>query len=142
MIFLDTNVFLRLFAPASSDATVRMKRESRELFDAIGRGAIEATTSEVVLHEVCYVLRSPRQYGLDVDRVVSSLQPILGFSGMTFPGRDVDIYVQGLERMREFPRLSFADAVISVRAQALDAQLATYDEYLANQPFVKRWKPG
>jgi predicted nucleic acid-binding protein len=142
MIFLDTNVFLRLFAPATSRTTERMKRESRELFEAIGRGTIEATTSEAVLHEVCYVLRSPRQYGLDAERVVSSLQPMLGLSGMTFPGRDLDIYIQALERMRAFPRLSFVDSVISVRAQVLNAQLVTYDEYLANQPFVTRWKPG
>jgi len=67
---------------------------------------------------------------------------MLGLSGMTFPGRDVDIYIQALERMREFPRLSFVDSVISVRAQVLNAQLVTYDEYLANQAFVTRWKPG
>lgn len=119
-----------------------MKRESRELFAAIQQGAIEATTSEVVLHEVCYILRSPRQYGLEAGRVVSSLQPILGLSGMTFPGRDVEIYIQALERMRAFPRLSFADAVISVRAQALGAELATYDAYLAGMPFVTRWVPS
>lgn len=142
MIFLDTNVIVRLFAPAMSEATERMKREPRELFDAIGRGAIEATISEVVLHEVCYVLRSPRQYGLDADRVASSLLRILGLSGMTFPGRDLEIYVRALERMGDFPRLSFADAVISVRAQVLNAQLVTCDEYLANQPFVTRWRPG
>lgn len=142
MIFLDTNVFLRFFAPSTSEATERMKREAHDLFAAIKRGAIEATTSEVVLHEVCYVLRSSRQYGLEAGRVGSSLQPILGLAGMTFPGRDVEIYVQALEWMRAFPRLSFADAVITVRAQSIGAELVTFDEYLASMPFVKRWRPS
>lgn len=141
MIFLDTNIFIRFFAPSTSEVTERMKREAHELFAAIKRGAVEATTSEVVLHEVCYVLRSRRQYGLEVARVVSSLQPLLGLAGMTFPGRDLEIYIQALEWMGAFPQLSFADAVIAVRGQSIGAELATYDEYLASMPFVTRWVP-
>lgn len=142
MIFLDANVFLRYLAPSTSPAMDVMKQEARDLFTSVRRGERETTTSEVVIHEVCYVLQSSNQYGLDASQAVEYLQPLLGLPGMTFPGTDKEIYLQALELLLEYPKLGFADAVISVRAQTLGAELATFDAYLASMPFVRRWVPS
>lgn len=142
MIFLDTNIFLRFLAPSTSPAADLMKDEARALFASVRRGDQETTTSEVVIHEVCFVLQSSKHYGMDAAQVVSYLQPILGLPGMTFPGTDKEIYLQALELLLHYPRLGFADSVIAVRAQTLGAELATFDAYLASMPFVARWVPA
>lgn len=142
MIFLDTNIFLRFLAPSTLPSALAMKEEARELFASVRRGEQEVTTSEVVIHEVYFVLQSSRQYGMAASQIVSYLQPLLGLPGMTFPGNDRQIYLQALELLRYCPKLEFSDAVIAVRAQSIGAELATFDEYLASMPFVTRWIPS
>ena len=142
MIFLDTNIFLRFLAPSTLPSSLAMKDVARELFDSVRRGELQATTSEVVIHEVCFVLQSSRQYGMSASQIVSYLQPLLGLPGMIFPGDDKRIYLQALETLLLYPKLEFSDAVIAVRAQSTGAALATFDEYLASMPLVTRWVPG
>ena len=142
MIFLDSNVFLRYLAPPSSPETVVMKDIARELFASDRSGEQTATTSEVVIHEVCYVLQSRSHYHMTTATVVDYLEPILAMPGMLFPGSDRSIYLRALERLLEYPKLEFSDAVIAARAESQGVPLATFDEYLAGMPFVTRWIPS
>lgn len=142
MIFLDANVFLRYLAPSSSPATAVMKDIARELFASVRRGEQEATTSEVVIHEVCYVLQSSNHYRMGTVTVIDILQPLIAMSGMIFPGTDKRIYLRALELLLDYPKLEFSDAVIAARAESQGVPLATFDEYLAGMPFVTRWVPA
>ena len=64
MIFLDTNVFLRHLTASVDSASEHMRRAATAIFEAVERGEEEITTSEVVLHEVCFVLGEKAHYGL------------------------------------------------------------------------------
>jgi predicted nucleic acid-binding protein len=142
MIFLDANVFLRYLAPSSSPATAVMKDIARELFASVRRGEQEATTSEVVIHEVCYVLQSSSHYRMKTATVVEYLQPLIAMPGMSFPGTDKRIYLRALELLLDYPKLEFSDAVIAARAEWQGVPLATFDSYLASMPFVTPWVPS
>src|SRR4051812_17528182 len=72
MIFLDTNIFIRYL---TQDDPEKM-RACLALLQRIQAGA-EATTSEVVIAEVAYVLSSPRLYKLSHADVSARLRPIL-----------------------------------------------------------------
>jgi len=141
MILVDTNVFLRYLTTATSEATERMQREALSLFRQIESGDLQATTTEVVLHEICFILCSAKQYGFDPDRVVVYLRTMLGWPGWVFPPGDKDVYLRALDIFAEHPKLEFSDSVIAARAEAVGAQLATFDERLARMPFVERWVP-
>ena len=107
MIFLDANIILRLLTTATSPKTRRMKAQARALFHQIERGEIPATTSEVVLHEVAYVLTSSRQYALRPEEAVPLLESILRKRGMRFPGDDSTIYLRAVEIWSSIPGSSF-----------------------------------
>lgn len=140
MIFVDTNVFLRYLTQPTSPATREMQEISESFFVAIQNGELEVTTSEVVIHEVCYILCSKKQYGVDPIEVAAAMRAIVSWRGWTFPSGDKALYLRALEIFSEHPKLEFSDSVIAARAQAMGAQLATFDEHLGQMPFVDRWK--
>lgn len=142
MIFLDANVFLRYLAPSSSPATVVMKDIAGELFASVRRGEEEATTSEVVIHEVCHILQSSNHYRMVTATVVDVLQSLIAMPGLIFPGTDKRVYLRALEILLNYPKLEFSDAVIAARAEWQGVPLAKFDEYLAGMPFVTRWVPA
>jgi len=81
MIFLDTNVFLRAIVEPTTPETQRMAREMRELFRSVQRGEQEVTTTEVVLHEVVYVLAAKAHFGRTPADIAADLRPILRLRG-------------------------------------------------------------
>lgn len=141
MIFLDTNVFLRYMAGLDDQVTETMRQVARDIFKSLERGDAEVTTSEVVLHEVCFVLGSKYQYGMSAEVIVDLLTPILGQSGFKLPPGDKRIYQRALEIYRDNPKLEFSDSVIAARVEDLSIPLATFDERLGRLPFITRWVP-
>lgn len=141
MIFVDTNVFLRFLMPVATHRDPPMKAAARALFDTIQTGEIRATTSEVALHEVCFLLGSKAHYDLAPFVVVQYLQAILSWPGWWFPAGDHALYLRALEVFLDHPKLGFADSVIAVRSEALGSELATFDRRLAALPFITAWSP-
>jgi predicted nucleic acid-binding protein len=82
MMFLDANIFISFL---SGDDPERVKN-CLALFERIAEGEA-ATTSEVVIAEVAYVLSSPRQYRLTSAQVVESVRPLLLLRGMKLPNK-------------------------------------------------------
>lgn len=141
MIFLDTNMFLRhLTAPVDATTEI-MRRTATAIFEAVERGEEEIITTEVVLHEVFYVLGSKAHYGLPPATIVEFLLPILSLAGFKFPAGDKRIYQRALDIFESSPKLEFSDSVIAARAEHLDIPLATFDEALGQLPFITRWVP-
>ena len=141
MIFLDANVFLRFLVPPDSPELERFALPARNLWNAVRERTVQATTSEVVLHEVCYVLQSPRQYGYDVPKIVDAVMSLVMLPGIDFPGDDKDIYLRALDIFRSSPKLGFADSVIAARCERAGHELATFDKHFADLSFLHLWRP-
>lgn len=143
MIFLDANVFLRfLVRPTPGDPNGAAHHAvAAGLFTAIEQGGEQATTTEVVLHEVWYVLASKKHYHLPPADIAAYLAPILRLPGFRLPRGEKRLYLQALEIAVAYPRLEFADAVVAARCERLDVPLATFDEQLAKLPMITRWQP-
>jgi predicted nucleic acid-binding protein len=77
MIFLDANYFLRYLVQPTTPELRAMAEAAKALFLAIQRGEEEATTTEVVLHEVVYVLASKAHYNVPPAEIVANLKPLL-----------------------------------------------------------------
>lgn len=139
MIFLDANVFLRAIAPAPDEPTRRRKVLARALFKRVEAGELDVTTSEVVLHETCFTLSSPRQYAATPSAFVPDLAYLLGLPGFRFPRGDQRIYLRALELYLERPTLEFSDAVIAARCERDGHDLATFDRQFDAIPTLTRW---
>ena len=142
MIFLDANIFLRFVAPAETAAQKRMQDTAEYVFGLLDRSQLEATTSEVVLHEVCYVLTSKKQYSLTAAQAITAIEPILRLRSLKFPSGDREIYLRALEVWKSNPRLEFSDSVIAARCETNGWELATFDEQLGSLPNLTRWNPA
>jgi len=101
--FLDTNILLRyLTGDDEQKATA-----SFELLLRIERGEETVVTSDLVIAETVYVLQSPRQYGLQRDRIRQLVEPLLKLRGLRLPRKGIysrvfDLYCE--------EGISFADA--------------------------------
>ena len=141
MIFLDTNIFLRLLTAASNPATTRMKEQVRQLFDDIEDGSVDAITSELVLHEVFYVLVSKHWYSLSTADAIRAVQPLLRNRSLQIRAGDKSVVMRALDIWEANPKLEFADSVIAARCEANEWELATFDEALGTMTNLRRWSP-
>ncbi|MBA2470466.1 MAG: type II toxin-antitoxin system VapC family toxin [Chloroflexia bacterium] len=142
MIFLDANLFLRFLVPPESPELQRFAVQARSLWRGIRERTVRATTSEVVLHEVCYVLHSPRQYGYDVPKIVKAVTSLVMLPGLDFPSGDRDIYLRALDLWSQHPKLGFADSVIAARCERAGHELATFDRHFQDLSFLQLWQPA
>ncbi len=135
MIFLDTNIFLRYLtrddAEKSAVCLALLQR---------GQAGEEATTSEVVLAEVAYVLSSPRQYKLSHADVSARLRPILLLRGLKLPNKRR--LLRALDRYSTYPHLDFEDCltVAQIEQQGIGT-LASYDRGFDRVPGITRREP-
>lgn len=141
MIFLDANIFLSFLVPPESTELKRFALLVGPLWVGIRERTVQATTSEVALHEVCYVLHSPRQYGYDVPKIVDAVMSLVMLPGIEFPGDDKNVYLRALDLYRSSPNLGFADSVIAARCEQAGHELATFDRHFADLSFLQLWQP-
>lgn len=141
MIFLDANIFLRFLAEPSTPGLQQLANRAYSLLAKVKSGDLDATTSEVVIHEVCFILRSRKHYGGTVDEVTQKVGSVLAWPGLTFPGSDKAIYLRALELWSQHPKLGFADSVIAARCERAGHELATFDRHFADLPFLHLWQP-
>jgi predicted nucleic acid-binding protein len=141
MIFLDANIFLRYLTQSADPEVQRMGRVAKDLIDSVDRGEENATTSEVALHEVAYILASKAHYCLPVPDIVAFLRVILQMPGLKLPRGDKKLYLRALDIYSANPKLEFSDSIIAARVERLGVPLATFDEALAKLPFITRWQP-
>lgn len=137
MIFLDANMFLRVLGGGSSEQV----QQALDVIRRIQRDDILATTSEVVIHEVCYLLESKRHYGRDVQEIVNAVSGILSWPGFRFPTGEKELYLRALDLWAQHPKLGFADSVIAARCERDGHELATFDRHFRDLPFLRFWQP-
>ena len=140
MILLDTNMILRFLVAPEDEDSVRMANISRSLFREIAANLTEATVSEVVIHEVCYVLASKHHYGLDGQKIQMLVAPLFDLDGLRIPPIDRRIYLRALEIVADDQKLGSADALVLARCEAKNLLLATHDKRMNRFPTVVKWQ--
>jgi len=109
--------------------------------EGIESGSVHATTSEMVIHEVCYVLGSRQQYGMEPVDIVERVRAVLLFTGMRFDGDEGGVFRAALDCWQSNPKLGFSDSVIAARCERAGHELATFDRHFADLPFLQLWRP-
>lgn len=142
MIFVDTNIFLRYFTRSDNPHVQNMERLAARLIDDVERGLETITTSEVVLHEIAFVLMSDRHYKLDHRIVAGFLRTIVSLPGMRLARGEKSLYLRAIEILGDNPGLGMADCLIAARSERLGIPLATFDRRLAALPTVEAWHPN
>lgn len=140
MRLLDTNIFLRALVRSDSGQE-RAKAEScAALFERLASGDDEATTLEAVIATVCYVLRSPRQYGLAPSEIAARLRPLLLVRGLKLPSKRT--VLRALDLWSTWPQLDFDDALLMAHAERLGGvEILSYDRDFDTIPDVVRMEP-
>lgn len=139
MIFLDSNMFLRYLGQDSDERSRQMAKIALSLFESVERGEEEITTSEVVLHEVAFVLASKRHFGVPVPEIADALSYILRLPGFRLQPGLKRRYLSALELWTKHPALGLADAIVATTAIELEVPLATFDAHFDRVPGVVRW---
>ncbi len=142
LIFLDANIFLRHLAPSSDIFTQEMKQSASWLFASIRTGSVDATTSELVLHDVFFMLTSKRHYSLPVSDVIEMVEDLIQLRGFKFPPRVQETILEALFIWRIRNNLGFADSMIAAQCRINGWELATFDEALGSMANVQRWSPS
>lgn len=136
MRFLDANIILRYLT--LDDLT--KAEHCLALFQRIERGEEQATTCEVILHEVLYVLSSARHYDLSHQEAAGRLRPIITLRGIKLPQKQ--IYLRALDLYASAPFLDFGDAlsIAHMEEQGIK-EIYSYDTHFDRTGVVKRVEP-
>jgi predicted nucleic acid-binding protein len=141
VIFLDTNYFLRYLVVPATPELRAMAETARALFEAVERGEEEITTTEVVLHEVAYILASRIHYNLPVADVTTALRTILRLPGFRLGRGQRRLYLRALDLWDTYPTIGLADAIIAASVAQRQTPLVTFDADFDRVPGVTRWQP-
>lgn len=140
MIFIDSNVLLRYFISTSEPHLLQLRHKAVALFNAVERGELTITISEVVLHEVAYVLTSKRLYGLPRSEVAAYLATIVSLPGMRLARGEMSLFLQAIDYFGKHTSIKMADALVIARAERQRIPLATFDKALNRLPYAESWE--
>ncbi|MGI8915522.1 MAG: type II toxin-antitoxin system VapC family toxin [Chloroflexota bacterium] len=140
MRLLDANIFLRALVRADTAREKGKAAACASLFERLAAGEEEATTLEAIIASVCYVLRSPRQYGLPPTEIAKRLGPLLQVRGLKLPFKRT--YLRALDLWAAWPKLDFDDVLLVAHAERLgSAELLSYDHDFDSIPGLVRAEP-
>lgn len=135
MEFVDTNVFVRFITQDDADRGSR----ALEFFGALEDGPPRATTTEVIVAEVVYVIGPKTLYGLSRARVADELATLL-----TLPGFFIEHRSAMLRALDIFgtTTVDFADALVVAHAERLGVDaIVSFDRDYGRFPSVVRREP-
>jgi predicted nucleic-acid-binding protein len=116
--FIDTNIFIRLLMQDD----LAKAHQCRSLFADAKQGKAELHTSEAILAEVVYVLRSPVTYGLDRAQTATLLRPIVKSEELRIDHKDA--ILSAIDRF-ESHNLDFEDCLAIAHAVRAHAATST-----------------
>ncbi len=108
MRFIDTNVFLRYFTGDDTDKAAA----SRQLIERVETGEEEVVTTEAIIAEIVFVLRSKRHYNVSAPQVRDLLAPIIAMPALLLDHKKV--FLRALDLMATHPTLDFEDALCAL----------------------------
>jgi predicted nucleic acid-binding protein len=134
--FIDANLFIRYLTRddiAKADACF-------EVFQRLRRGDEQATTSEAVIAEIAYVLKSRTLYALSPNEIRIRLLPLLTVRGLRLPHRAV--IIRALDYFAASSSLDFEDALSVAHMERLGiTEIYTYDRDFDRIAGVTRLEP-
>lgn len=137
MKFLDTNIFIRCLVP---DDPVK-SRACFSLLEAVKHRTETATTSETVIAEVAYVLRSKRQYDLEPPEITARLRPIISLRGLVLQNKRT--FLRAFDLWDEHPGLDFEDVLTIAHMERLRlTEIYSYDRDFDKIPGISRVDPA
>ena len=137
MKFLDANIFLRYLIPGDEAKA----RACLSLLQAVKTGRESVTTSESVIAEITYVLRSKAHYGLTPAEIGARLRPILALRGLKLPNKRT--FLRAFDLWDTYPTLDFEDALTVAHMERLHlAELLSYDKDFDGIPGIQRVEPS
>ena len=121
LVFVDANVFIRLFAELDNEAQAS---QAEQFFDAAGRGEIDLATGPPVFFEIAWVLG--QRYKIENDKVLDVLEAILTYPNLRV--LDKEQVIAAISLARETGNV-FADSYIAVSASNIKAdKVATFNK--------------
>lgn len=138
---IDTNVVLASLRQPITENDQKHHEKATQLMGEIAAGFTKAIIPEIVLHECFYVLVM-RDRDTTVENFCDLMSRMLGWFGWSMGQTETDIYLSALRILQDSPKLEFSDAVIAARAEAHDAELATFDKRLASAFAGPIWADG
>jgi predicted nucleic acid-binding protein len=134
--FVDANIFLRYLV----DSDPGKAQACRDLFRRVQAGDEVATTSEVIVAEVAYVLRSRAHYGLAPAEIAERLRPLLALRGLKLDHKTACL--RALEVWEAHPKLDFEDATIVAHLERQgETEVYSYDRDFDGVEGVARVEP-
>jgi len=134
--FVDANIFLRYLV----DSDPGKAQACRDLFKRVGAGDEVVGTSEVIIAEVAYVLRSRAHYGLTPPEIAERLRPLIALRGLKLDHKGACL--RALEVWEERPALDFEDAMIVAHLERLgETAVYSYDRDFDGVEGVARVEP-
>jgi uncharacterized protein len=136
MRLVDANIFLRYL---TRDDEVKAEA-CRLQFERLERGEESGITTDLIVHEVLYVLTSKAHYNLTHEEAASRIRPLIGLRGLRLANkrrclRALDIYSSN-------PKFDFPDAVnIALMEELGIEEIASYDTDFDDWPGIKRIEP-
>jgi predicted nucleic-acid-binding protein len=130
--FIDSNIWLRFFIPDNEQAY----SESKQLIEAIDNGQVQPYTSNIVLLEVNYTLRSV--YKLNNLAVTDDLDAILKLRNMTLIEKT---YSKKALQLYKKINIKFGDCLIVYQVPK-NTTLVTYDQDFKKINSIKSQTPG
>lgn len=136
MRFVDTNIFIRYLT--SDDP--QKSAACRAFWQQVAKGQETATTTEVVIAEICYILSSPRLYHLGHDDIAARLRPLLILPGLKLPHQRS--FLRALDLYALHPFLDFEDALQIAHMERLGlTEILSYDTDFDKIPTLQRLEP-
>lgn len=136
MRFLDANIILR-YLTRDDD---RKAAACYALFQRVKDGAEEVTLSEVIIHEVLYVLCSNAHYRLHHDAAAARLRPLLTLRGLKLPHKRR--YLRALDLYASSSELDTGDALALAHMEEMGiGEILSYDTDFDDREGITRVEP-
>jgi Predicted nucleic acid-binding protein, contains PIN domain len=118
-VFVDTNVFMRLFETSDPQQTDKAKA----LFERAAGGGMRLVVGPPVLFELSWVLKSA--LGRSNSEILDVLEAVVAWKGLKVLDKG---YVKQAIHLAKTTKQGFADSYIAVTAQEQGFEVATFNQ--------------
>lgn len=136
MRIIDANVFVRYIT--GDDA--QKQQRSEELIRRVASGQEEMITTDIIIHEVCFILTASRHYNLTHKEARARLYPLIQLDGLKKENKSICLDALDIFAQREY--LDYSDAVsIAMVRNGLSDGIYSFDSPLDNIEGANRIAP-
>ncbi len=134
MNLIDANVIIRYLI---GDDVVK-QRKSRGLINRIRTDQEEVSTTDVIIHEVCYILSASTHYNLTHQDIRDRLYPLLEMPALHVANKNMCL--EALNIFASGEKIDFSDALsVAYVRNGLAGGIYSFDRKLDNVPGSNRF---